>query len=70
MYLGMKRVNAIFEPKDQNLLQKRRQVEVTEKMLEIVAEDPTCIKCIITGDETMWVYEYDVVTVQQSPFPF
>ena len=34
-------------------------------MLNNVAEDPTFIKSIITGDETL-VYDYGVETVQQS----
>ncbi|KAJ8951675.1 hypothetical protein NQ318_012216 [Aromia moschata] len=34
-------------------------------MLANVADDPTFIKRMITGDET-WVYEYDVETAQQS----
>ena len=34
-------------------------------MLANVADDPTFIKRIITGDVT-WVYEYDIETAQQS----
>lgn len=52
--LGRKRVNARLIPKDLNLLQKRRRVEVAKTMLEILAADPTFIKRIITGDE-LWV---------------
>ena len=59
--LDMKRVNARLIPKDLNFLQKQSQVEV----LGNIAEGTTCIKCIITGDNT-WVYEYDVQTAQQA----
>ncbi|KAJ8932835.1 hypothetical protein NQ318_009864 [Aromia moschata] len=34
-------------------------------MLANVADDPTFIKLIITGDKT-WVYEFEVETAQQS----
>ena len=34
-------------------------------MLDNIADEPTFIKRIITGDET-WVYEYDIETAQQS----
>ena len=61
--LDIKRVDARLVPKDLNLLQQCRQKEVAKDMLENVAEDPTFIKRIITGDET-WVYEYNVETVQ------
>ena len=59
--LGMKRVADRLVPKDLNLLQKERRVEVAKETLANVADDPTFIKRIITGDET-WVYEYDVET--------
>ena len=63
--LFIRRVNARLVPKDLNLLSKRRRAEVAKEGLDNIAEDPTFIKRIITGDET-WVYEYDVETVQQS----
>ena len=63
--LGMKRVAARLVPKDLNFLQKERRVEVAKEMFSNVADDPTFIKRIITGDETS-VYEYDVETAQQS----
>ena len=63
--LGTKRVVARLVPKDLNFLQIERGVEVAKGMLANVADDPTFIKRIITGDET-WVYEYDVETAQQS----
>lgn len=63
--LGMKRVAARLVPKELDFLQKWRRVEVAKEMLANVAEDPTFIKRIITGDET-WVYEYDTETTQQS----
>ena len=59
--LGMKRVAARLVPKDLNFLQKERRVEVAKEMLANVADDPTFIKRIITGDETC-IYEYDVDT--------
>lgn len=34
-------------------------------MLDKVVEDPTFMKCIITGDES-WIYEYYVKSVQPS----
>ena len=63
--LGMKQVAAKLVPKDLNFLQKERRVEVAKEMLANVADDPTFIKRIITGDQT-WVYENDVKTAQQS----
>ena len=63
--LVMKRFAARLVPKDLNLLQKERRVEVAKEMLANVADDPTFIKRIITGDKT-WVHEYDVETAQQS----
>ncbi|XP_014091877.1 protein GVQW3 [Bactrocera oleae] len=63
--LGMKRVNDTLVPKEMNLLQKRRRVEVAREMLDNVAEDHTFIKRIVTGD-VAWVYEYDVEAVEQS----
>ena len=38
---------------------KERLVEGGKVLLDNVAEDPTFIKRIITGDKT-WIYEYDV----------
>ena len=58
-------VAARLVPKNLNFLQIERRVEVAEEMLANVADDPTFIRCIITGDK-MWVYEYDVETAQQS----
>ena len=63
--LGMKSVACRLVPKDPNILQKERRVEVAKEMLANVADDPKFIKRIITGDET-WFYEYDVETAQQS----
>ena len=54
-----------IEPKDLNFLQNERRVEVAKEMLANIADDPTLIKRIISGDK-MWVYEYDVETAQQS----
>lgn len=34
-----------------NLLQNRRGVQIARGMLDVVAEDFTFIKCIVTGDE-------------------
>ena len=63
--LRIKRVAARLVPKDLNFLQKECQAKVAKEMLANVADDPTFIKRIITGDK-MWVYEYDVETDQQS----
>ena len=61
----MKRVAARLVPKDLNFLQKERRVEVAKEMLVNVADSPTFIKRIITGDETL-VYEYDFEAAQRS----
>ena len=53
----MKRVAARLVPKDLNFLQKELRVEFVREMLANVADDPTFIKRIITGDE-MWVYDF------------
>ena len=58
--LDMKCIATRLVPKDLNFLQKERRVEVAKKMLVNVADDPTFIKRIITGDET-WVYKYDAM---------
>lgn len=62
---GMRRVAARLVPKELNFLQKVHRKEVAEEMLQMVNSDPTIMKRIITGDET-WVYEYDMLTSQQS----
>ena len=49
-------------------MQKERRVEVAKEMLANVADDPTFIKHIITGDKTT-VYEYDVLARQNEPKP-
>uniref|UniRef100_A0A0K8WBT5 Mos1 transposase HTH domain-containing protein n=1 Tax=Bactrocera latifrons TaxID=174628 RepID=A0A0K8WBT5_BACLA len=63
--LGMKRVNDTLVPKDLNLLQKRRRIEIAKEMLDNLAEDPKFIKRIITGDAA-WVCEYDVDAAEKS----
>lgn len=63
--LGMRRVAARFVPKELNFLQKDHRVQVSLDMLDRVNSDPTFMERIITGDET-WVYEYDMLTSQQS----
>ena len=50
--LGMKLVAARLVPKDLDFLYKERRVEVAKEMLANVADNPTFIKRIITGDET------------------
>ena len=62
--LDMNSVNVRLEPKDPNLVQKRRRVKVAKKLFDNIAEEPTFIKRINTDDES-WVYEYDFKTVQQ-----
>ena len=62
--LGVKRVAARLVLKDLNFFQKERQIVVAKEMLANVADDPTFIKRIITGNEK-WVYEYDVETARQ-----
>ena len=54
--LGMKRDAARLVPKDLNFLKKELRVEFAKEMLAYVADDPTFIKRIITGD-VMWVYD-------------
>ena len=44
-------------PKDLHFLQKELRVVFAKEMLANIADDPTSIKRIITGDE-MWVYDY------------
>ena len=49
----MKRINARLVPKDLNILEKVRQVEITKDMLDNVAEYPTYFKRIIRWDEKL-----------------
>ena len=51
--LGMKRVAARLVPRDLNFFQKLNRVKMAEDMLERVNSDPTFIKRIVTGDETL-----------------
>lgn len=60
--LGLSRVFSRLVPKDLNLFEKQRRVEVSEEMLSMTDND---LKCIITGDET-WIYAYDPETALQS----
>lgn len=48
--------------KNLTLLQKRGWEDVTEEMLDNVADDPSFIKRITISDE-MWAYEYDIRTI-------
>lgn len=68
--MGTKHFNARLVPKDLNLLEEGRRVEVAKEIFDGVAGVSTFTKQIITGDETS-VYEYDVKTVQKfSEWPF
>ena len=61
----MKRVCAKFILKLLSAKQKKLRVEIAQDNLEIVNNDDTVLKKVITGDES-WVYGYDSVTKQQS----
>jgi len=45
--------------------QKENRVEISQELLANEKGNESCLKNIITGDET-WVYRYDVETKMQS----
>ncbi|UYV64811.1 K02A2.6-like [Cordylochernes scorpioides] len=63
--LGMRRVAAKFVPKLLNCDQKQHRMNIANKMLDSVRDDPNLLQRVIPGDEA-WVYGYDVETKAQS----
>ena len=63
--LGMTRVAAKYVPKLLNFDQKQHHINIAQKILDSVRDDPNLIQRAITGDES-WVYGYDVETKAQS----
>lgn len=63
--LQMTRVCAKFIPKLLSTDQKQLRLEIAQDNLEMVNNDYTLLRKVITGDES-WVYGYDPETKQQS----
>ncbi|UYV67290.1 hypothetical protein LAZ67_5000135, partial [Cordylochernes scorpioides] len=63
--LGVRRLNAVFVPKDLTLDQKNARKETASLNLEATTDDPELLKRVITGDET-WIYGFDSETSQQA----
>ena len=63
--LALRRVAAKFVPRLLTTEQKQLRLEVSQDMLDSVANDPGFMNTIITGDES-WVYGYDPETKAQS----
>ncbi|UYV82056.1 hypothetical protein LAZ67_21000621 [Cordylochernes scorpioides] len=63
--LGVRRLNAVFVPKDLTFDQKNARKETASLNLEATTDDPELLKRIITGDET-WIYGFDSETTQQA----
>ena len=60
----MTRVCAKFIPKFVSAEQKKLRLEIAQDNLEMVNNDDTVLKKVITGDES-WVYGYGPETKQQ-----
>lgn len=63
--LHMHRIAAKFVPRLLTADQKEHRVEICQDLRQRVANDPSFLAKIVTGDET-WVYSYDPETKQQS----
>ncbi|XP_031639269.1 uncharacterized protein LOC116351320 [Contarinia nasturtii] len=60
-HLGLRRCASRLVPKTLNFIEKERRVNVCQEML---SDYQSCIKRIITGDET-WIYAYGPETAEQ-----
>lgn len=56
--LTLTKIAAKFVPKVLTDNQHQRHVEAAQKCTDMVAEDPTVLQQIVTGDES-WIYLYD-----------
>ena len=63
--LGMTCVCAKFIPKLLTTEQKDLRSEIAEDNLEMVSDNESVLKKVITGDES-WIHGYDPETKQQS----
>ncbi|UYV75617.1 hypothetical protein LAZ67_13000751, partial [Cordylochernes scorpioides] len=63
--LGVRRLNAVLDPKDLTFDQKNARKETASLNLEATTDDLELLKMVITGDET-WIYGFDSETTQQA----
>ncbi|XP_014216691.1 putative uncharacterized protein FLJ37770 [Copidosoma floridanum] len=62
---GMKRAAAKIVLKLLNFEQKQHRIDIAQKLLNNVNDDPDFLKKVITGDKS-WVYGYDIETKAPS----
>ena len=60
--LGMYRAAVKIVPKLLHFVHKQRLMNIAQEMLIAFNDDPDLLKKVLTGDESLWVHNYNIAT--------